>query len=99
MTSSAATAATKPKRRRIRDRSPHDYAQMVTRMIKAYGRRVQDADQEDLADMVAMRAVLDETITATIQHMHEHQEFSWSSIGAVLGCSKQAAQQRYGRKG
>jgi hypothetical protein len=71
---------------------------MVTRMIRAYGRRVANADMEDLTDMVAMRALLDDAITAAVSHLRDHHEFSWTAIGEAVGTSKQAAQQRYGRK-
>jgi hypothetical protein len=71
---------------------------MVTRMIRAYGRRVANADMEDLTDMVAMRALLDEAITNAVSHLRDHHEFSWAAIGEAVGTSRQAAQQRYGRK-
>jgi hypothetical protein len=69
---------------------------MVARMIRAYGRRVADADIEDLRDLAVMRDTLDQVIADTVAHMRGHQEFSWSAIGEAMGTTRQAAQQRYG---
>jgi hypothetical protein len=68
----------------------------VARMIRAYGRRVADADTEDLRDLVVLRDTLDEVIASTVARMRSHQEFSWQAIGDALGTTRQAAQQRYG---
>jgi hypothetical protein len=84
-------------RRRRRHVETRDFGAMVSRMIRAYGRRVANADPEDLADLVAMRAQLDEAITTAVEHLRTHHGFSWQSIGDALGCTRQAAQQRYGR--
>jgi hypothetical protein len=84
-------------RRRTRPVEVHAFGQMVSRMIKAYGRRVQDADVEDLADMFAMRAQLDDVITSTITTMRAKHEFSWARIGEAAGTTRQAAQMRYGK--
>lgn len=90
---------TAPKRQRRRSRpvEAREFGQMLARMIRAYGRRVQDADVEDLADMVAMRDQLDDVIKATVTHMRSEHEFSWARIGEAMGTTRQAAQQRYGR--
>jgi hypothetical protein len=45
-----------------------------------------------------MRRTLDDVITATVLHLREHQDFSWAAIGEAVGTTRQAAQQRYGRK-
>src|SRR4051812_14556383 len=86
-----------PRQRRRRYVDTRDFGAMVARMIRAYGRRVQDADVEDLRDMVAMRRMLDEVIESTVTHMRSHQDFSWTAIGEAVGTTRQAAQQRYGR--
>jgi hypothetical protein len=92
-----ALTADRPQRRR-RYVDTRDFGAMVTRMIRAYGRRVADADLEDLADLVAMRSLLDDSITAAVSHLRDHHEFSWAAIGEAVGTTRQAAQQRYGRK-
>jgi hypothetical protein len=90
------TANRRPRRRRSVETK--EFGAMVTRMIRAYGRRVANADMEDLTDMVAMRALLDEAITTAVSHLRDHHEFSWAAIGDAVGTTRQAAQQRYGRK-
>ena len=86
------------RKRRRRSVETKEFGAMVTRMIRAYGRRVANADMEDLTDMAAMRALLDEAITNAVSHLRDHHEFSWSAIGEAVGTTRQAAQQRYGRK-
>ena len=84
------------RRRQRRHVETREFGAMVSRMIRAYGRRVADADPEDLAELVAMRGQLDEAITTAVDHLRAHHGFSWASIGEALGCTRQAAQQRYG---
>lgn len=71
-----------------------EYAQMMRRMIRAHGRRVADADPEDLADMVALREHLEEAIADAVAGMRPR--FSWAQIARGLGTTRQAAQMRYG---
>lgn len=71
-----------------------EYAQMMRRMIRAHGRRVVDADPEDLADLVALRDVLEDTIAEAVNGMRPR--FSWAQIARGLGTTRQAAQMRYG---
>jgi hypothetical protein len=92
----ALTSNRRQRRRRYVDTK--DFGAMVTRMIRAYGRRVANADAEDLADLVAMRALLDEAIATAVSHLRDHHDFSWAAIGEAVGTTRQAAQQRYGRK-
>jgi hypothetical protein len=90
---------TRPRRQRRRSRPIEckEFGQMVSRMIRAYGRRVGDADVEDLTEMVAMRAQLDVVIKDTVTQLRGKHDFSWSRIGEAVGTTRQAAQQRYGR--
>ena len=90
------TSTRRQRRRRYVDTK--DFGAMVTRMIRAYARRVADADMEDLTDLVAMRALLDDAIDTAVSHLRDHHEFSWAAIGDAVGTTRQAAQQRYGRK-
>ena len=92
----ALTSTRRPRRRRYVDTK--DFGAMVTRMIRAYARRVADADMEDLTELVAMRALLDDAIDTAVSHLRDHHEFSWAAIGDAVGTTRQAAQQRYGRK-
>jgi hypothetical protein len=93
------TALTSDRRQRGRRYvETRDFGAMVTRMLRAYGRRVATADMDDLRDMAAMRQTLDEVIAATVRHLRDQQDFSWAAIGEAVGTTRQAAQQRYGRK-
>ena len=73
-----------------------EYAKMVARMMRAHGRRVAEhGDAPDLADLIQLRAVLDETIQAAVTGMRESGA-SWATIAEGAGTSRQAAQQRWG---
>lgn len=82
--------------RRVRE-TP-DYAAMVRRIIAAHGRRVADADPEDLAELVAMRDVLEEAITEAVRGMRALHGRSWGDVARGLGTTRQAAQMRYGER-
>lgn len=72
-----------------------DYLAMLRRMLRAAGRRVGDADEVDLAGLVALRADLDEAIEAAVTGQRSTGR-SWAYVAAGLGTTRQAAQQRYG---
>lgn len=74
-----------------------EYAQMLRRMIKAYAKRVADADDVDLATMVELRGLFDEAIAAAVRGQVEIHGASWSEVARGLGTTKQAAHQRYAR--
>lgn len=73
-----------------------DYCEMLTRMLRALGRRVADGDGPDLAAAVALAEMLDEQIAAGVAAMHD-AGYSWAYIGEAVGTSRQAAFQRWGR--
>lgn len=83
--------------RRKRDVETIDYAGMMRRLIRAHGRRVAEADPEDLRDMLALRGELDSAIAEAVagQRANGH---SWTHIADAAGTSRQAAQQRWGTK-
>lgn len=70
---------------------------MVRRMVRAYGKRVGDADDVDLADMLKLRDEVEVAIATAVRMQRARYDRSWSDIGRALGISKQAAQQRYGQ--
>lgn len=85
--------------RRKRPRRPveaTDYAAMMRRLIAAYGRRVADADMEDLADMLAVRDEFDAVIAEAVRHARERWGWSWADIGRAAGVTKQTAHERWG---
>jgi len=73
------------------------YGAFVRRIMRAYGRRVADRDIEGLKGLATLRTELDAQIAETAQAL-QTQGYSWAEIGRVLGVSKQAAQQRFGKK-
>ena len=68
---------------------------MLRRMIRAYGRRVADADPVDFAAMVALRDELDAAMLTAVQGLQDRH--SWTDIATALGVSRQAARQRWGK--
>lgn len=91
----------RPPRRRSRAArviEPADFAAMMRRMIAAHGRRVADADVEDLAELIALRDELDEAIAYAVRESRNRWERSWADIGRAAGISRQAAEQRWGAK-
>ena len=81
-----------------RERDTSEYSKMMGRMLRAYGRRVGDADPEDLAEMLAVYAEFGAAIQAAVSAQREAHGTSWADIGRGAGISKQAAQQRWGAK-
>jgi hypothetical protein len=74
-----------------------EYADMLARMIRAYARRVGDADPVDLERMVEVRALFDEAIGEAVDGLRA-ADFSWREVGEALGTTRQAAQITYGRR-
>lgn len=83
------------KRRKVERETP-EFAQMVARMIRAHGRRVAEADEVDLADLVAMRRVLEDAIADAVAGQQAAGK-SWAEIARGLGVKRQTAHERYGR--
>lgn len=73
-----------------------EYAGMLRRMIRAYGRRVGDADVEDLATMLELQRELDAAIQGAVDAQRERHGRSWADIARATGSSRQAAQKKYG---
>ena len=72
-----------------------EFMSFARRILRAASKRMSAADPEDLADLVALRATVDEAIDNAARAVHAGGA-SWAQIGAALGVSKQAAQQRWG---
>jgi hypothetical protein len=83
-------------RQRRRDVVENDeFAAFARRIIRAHGRRVATGDVEALRDLVALSTVIDEAIGQAVVGLRAFG-YSWAEIGARLGISRQAAQQRWG---
>jgi len=79
-----------------RSTSNEDYFAMMRRLIAALVRRVADADEPELAEMVAMRDELEAAIAQAIDGQRMMGK-SWQAIATATGTTRQAAFQRYGR--
>jgi hypothetical protein len=75
-----------------------EFAQMVGRVIRAYGRRMGEADPEDLAVMVAVRNELDAAILDGVYRQNIINERSWTEIGQAVGLTRAGAYERWGRQ-
>lgn len=75
-----------------------DYAAMLSRMIRSYGRRIGDGNPEDLAMALQLQHDLDAVITDAVLTMRETHGYSWAQLADELGMTRQAVQQRYGRR-
>jgi hypothetical protein len=69
----------------------------VERMVRAAGRRVAEADEFELAELIHLRDVVDEAIQTAVDGQLEMGR-SWSDIAVATGKSRQAAFKRWGRK-
>jgi hypothetical protein len=66
------------------------------RIIRRAGERVADADEFELAELVSLRDDLEAAIAVAVAG--QQQRTSWQRIGDALGITRQAAQQRYGKR-
>jgi hypothetical protein len=72
-----------------------EYAAFARRVLRAYARRVAGGDVEALTLMLGLSAEIDDAITQAVTGLREFG-YSWADIGARLGITRQAAQQRWG---
>jgi hypothetical protein len=73
-----------------------DYFRMLRRVVNAAGKRVAQADVEDLAELVAIQHDLDNAIRRGIAGLRQ-DGYSWRAIGEALGVTGQAVYMRYGK--
>ena len=72
-----------------------EYGAFVRRVLRAYSRRVGDGDVEALVLLVGLAEEIDAAMAEAVKGLRTHG-YSWVEIGARLGISRQAAQQRWG---
>jgi hypothetical protein len=85
-----------PKRgRRVTENS--EYAAFVRRILRAYSRRVATGDVESLAHLISLSDDIDNAIQQAVNGLRA-AGYSWAEIGTRLGFTRQAAQQRWGRR-
>lgn len=91
------TRTPRVKRRRRKIVETSDYAQMMERMVKSYGRRVADGDPADLAELIALGRVLDQQIAEAVHGQMAALGVSWSDVAAAAGMTKQGAHKRWAK--
>ncbi len=72
-----------------------EYAAFARRILRAYSRRVAVGDIEALADLICLSEDIDDAVRRAVGGLRV-AGYSWAEIGARLGISRQAAQQRWG---
>ena len=73
-----------------------EYAAFARRILRAYARRIADGDVEALTLMLGLADEIDAAIGQAVTGLRGFG-YSWAEIGARLGVTRQAAQQRWGR--
>lgn len=74
-----------------------EFLSMLRRMIRAGGRRVGDADEAELAGLLALQAELAVAIDTAVAGQRANGK-SWQAIAAGTGTTRQAAHARWGRR-
>ena len=74
-----------------------DYAAFVRRIVAAHGRRIATGDIEGLAVLADLATDVDTALAEAVAGLRA-AGWSWAEIGARLGMSRQAAQQRWGAR-
>jgi hypothetical protein len=72
-----------------------EFAAFARRVLRAYARRVATGDVDALTSMTDLAAEIDAAIGQAVTGLRGFG-YSWADIGARLGITRQAAQQRWG---
>jgi len=75
-----------------------EYAEMMRRMLTGWFRRCADGDPNDLTELLDASKLLDQGIRSAVEGQRARFGTSWTEIGAAAGITRQAAQQRWGKK-
>jgi len=76
---------------------PGEYIKAMARLLRATGRRVGEADPEDLKDLIDLQKRLDQTILEAVAGLRA-SGCTWEIIGQALGTTRQAAIMRWSAK-
>lgn len=88
-----------PKRRR-REVETSAWVGMFPRLLRAWVRRAQgDGDLDALAALARHREDVDAHLADMVTVLRNDWAYSWQEIADALGCSRQAAQQRWHKAG
>lgn len=73
-----------------------EYAAFARRILRVYSRRIATGDVESLTHMINLADDINNAIQQAVNGLRA-AGYSWAEIGARLGITRQAAQQRWGR--
>ena len=73
-----------------------EYAAFARRILRAYARRISAGDVDALADITVLAEDVEDAILQAVTGLRA-VGYSWAEIGARLGITRQAAQQRWGQ--
>lgn len=85
---------TKPQQRARRYVETSEYLKALARLIRGAGRRVGQADSDDLADLFQLQRELEMTILQAIANLRAAGA-TWQEIGDASGTTGQAATMRW----
>jgi hypothetical protein len=74
-----------------------EYAKFARRILRGYGKRIADADIEDLAELIKLQAEVDAVIADAINTGRKRWEWSWADIARAAGTTREAAWKRWGK--
>lgn len=83
-----------PRPKRVRETD--EYLRDLTRMVKRAGVRTADADGPELVQLLELITVVEEAAVVAVKGQRDRG--SWQFIADGLGVSRQAAQQRFGKR-
>lgn len=78
-----------------RERETMEYAATMRRMLDGWIKRLEDADVEDVAELVAFAPEVNDALGAVVLAMREAGR-PWAEVGRAFGTTRQAARQRWG---
>jgi hypothetical protein len=73
-----------------------DYLAFMRRIMRASSSRVGAASLRDFRELLAVRAELNTCIAEAARGLNANG-YTWEEIGSELGCSRQAAWERFGK--
>lgn len=83
--------------KRRRERTLEDYLGAVRRMMRAAAVRVANADEWELAELIALQSDLDTAIAQAVAGQRELGGKSWAAIADGAGVKRQTAHERWGK--
>lgn len=74
-----------------------EFMAFARRILRASGRRMAQADPDDLADLLTVQSEVDAAIAVAVVGLRG-RGYSWAEIARPLGITRQAAFKRFGCK-